>query len=244
MPIKMGAANNVLPSSILAEVVVIDSRWFMQLPQPPLPVTGFLAPITDEELAAHGGLKRSIVMRAIANPWPGTQGTAGPITDAPANQIVHPGAELDDWVFNTPNTSVANSVYSIGSPGTAASPNPVQPPTVFTNPSEYIPFQSARRVTQMVALNSVEEWTVFSMNNIRHPFHIHVNPIYVVAVNGKKLLEPYWADTVALPSGGSVTQPTSITFRTRFLHYTGPYVMHCHMLSHEDMGMMQGVTVS
>ncbi len=244
MQIQMGAANNVLPSSILAEIVVIDSRWFMELPKPPLPVTGFLAPITDEELAAHGGLSRSIVMRAIANPWPGTQGAAAPITDAPANQIVHPGAELDDWVFNTPNTSVANSVYTIGSPGTGASPNPVQPPTVFTNPSEYIPFQSARRITQMVALNSVEEWTVFSMNNIRHPFHIHVNPIYVVAVNGKKLLEPYWADTVALPHGGSVTQPTSITFRTRFLHYTGPYVMHCHMLSHEDLGMMQGVTVS
>jgi FtsP/CotA-like multicopper oxidase with cupredoxin domain len=36
---------------------------------------------------------------------------------------------------------------------------------------------------------------------------------------------------------------SSITFRTRFRHYTGRYVMHCHMLVHEDMGMMQGVTV-
>ena len=36
---------------------------------------------------------------------------------------------------------------------------------------------------------------------------------------------------------------TSVTFRMRFLHYTGRYVMHCHMLVHEDMGMMQGVTV-
>ena len=35
----------------------------------------------------------------------------------------------------------------------------------------------------------------------------------------------------------------SVTFRMRFLHYTGRYVMHCHMLVHEDMGMMQGVTV-
>jgi FtsP/CotA-like multicopper oxidase with cupredoxin domain len=35
----------------------------------------------------------------------------------------------------------------------------------------------------------------------------------------------------------------SITFRMRFRHFTGRYVMHCHMLVHEDMGMMQGVTV-
>ena len=49
------------------------------------------------------------------------------------------------------------------------------------------------------------------------------------------------------PPPGNASQPgaalTSITFRTRFLHYTGRYVMHCHMLVHEDMGMMQGVTV-
>jgi FtsP/CotA-like multicopper oxidase with cupredoxin domain len=83
--------------------------------------------------------------------------------------------------------------------------------------------------------------------------------MYVVAVNGVRLKESerYWADTVALPfnatppplnpPGGGPSPPgavTSITFRMRFLHYTGRYVMHCHMLVHEDMGMMQGVTVT
>ena len=102
-----------------------------------------------------------------------------------------------------------------------------------------------------LALNAVEEWTIVNFNNIRHPFHIHVNPMYVVAVNGKRLAEPYWADTVPLPYNDNTPPPgtnapatvTSITFRMRFLHYTGRYVMHCHMLVHEDMGMMQGVTV-
>lgn len=39
-------------------------------------------------------------------------------------------------------------------------------------------------------------------------------------------------DTCALPPFGS------ITMRTRFLEFTGKYVYHCHILFHEDMGMM------
>ena len=150
---------------------------------------------------------------------------------------MHPGADIDDWIYQTGNTTIADKVYAIGSVGTTASAAPGFPP------AEYIPFQSHRALTQTVAFDSVEEWTIYNMNNIRHPFHIHVNPMYVVKVNGQPI-EPYWADTVALPPGGSAAQPTSITFRMRFLHYKGPYVMHCHMLAHEDMGMMQGVTVA
>ena len=118
-------------------------------------------------------------------------------------------------------------------------------------PTTYIPFQSKKAITQTVALNAVEEWTIVNFNNIRHPFHIHVNPMYIVAVNGKRLAEPYWADTVPMPFNDNAPPPgtdtpatvTSVTFRMRFLHFTGRYVMHCHMLVHEDMGMMQGVTV-
>ena len=242
MPVLLGKPGNVLPEDIVAELVVEDPAFPMELPRPPFPVTPFLDPITDAELAAHGGLKRSIVMRAIANPFPGVPGTAAPITDPPASLIVHPGDELNDWIYETGNTTVADNVYAIGAPATVSSPDPVQPPTTFTHPSEYMPFQSSRALTQTVALDSVEEWTIFNMNNVRHPFHIHVNPMYVVKVNGQPV-EPYWADTVPLPAGGSVTKPTSITFRMRFLHYSGPYVMHCHMLAHEDLGMMQAVTV-
>ena len=137
-----------------------------------------------------------------------------------------------------------SKVYALGSAGSSPSTNPGMPST-------YIPFQSSRAVTQLVALGSVEEWTIVNMNNIRHPFHIHVNPMYIVAINGVRLAEPYWADTIPLPYNNSTLPPgyvdpptlTPITFRMRFVHFTGRYVMHCHMLVHEDMGMMQGVTV-
>ena len=35
-----------------------------------------------------------------------------------------------------------------------------------------------------------------------------------------------------------------IVIRSRFLDFTGKYVLHCHMMNHEDLGMMQVVEVS
>ena len=44
-------------------------------------------------------------------------------------------------------------------------------------------------------------------------------------------------DTVSIPRGGRVV------FRSRFADYTGMWVNHCHILMHEDHGMMQAVAV-
>jgi FtsP/CotA-like multicopper oxidase with cupredoxin domain len=88
-------------------------------------------------------------------------------------------------------------------------------------------------VGQTIDLNAVEEWTVTSSDEHNdHVFHIHVNPLQLVKVNGEPV-EPIWLDTVIVPHGGSVT------FRTRFLDFTGKYVLHCHMMNHEELGMMQ-----
>ncbi|MEO8754833.1 MAG: multicopper oxidase domain-containing protein, partial [Casimicrobiaceae bacterium] len=245
LKVEVGRPPATVAEDVLAEIVVLDDFYPMNLPPEPLPVTPFLNPITDEELAAHGGLKRTIVMRVIASNPPPAPGQL-PFTGAAATSLVQPPpGELPDWVFQTGDTQIANKVYALGSAATVSSTNPGLPTT-------YIPFQSSKALTQTVALNAVEEWTIVNMNNIRHPFHIHVNPMYVVAINGVRLAEPYWADTVPLPfSDVNPTPPgtnpnvpgvtqTSFTFRMRFLHYTGRYVMHCHMLVHEDMGMMQG----
>jgi FtsP/CotA-like multicopper oxidase with cupredoxin domain len=75
-----------------------------------------------------------------------------------------------------------------------------------------------------------------------HPFHIHINPIWVLRIevpdeNGQLhnvLPEPVWMDTVAIPRNGG-----RVVFRTRFEDFTGKWVNHCHVLAHEDMGMMQ-----
>lgn len=93
------------------------------------------------------------------------------------------------------------------------------------------------RVDQRVKLGAVEEWTVVNAHRDDHIFHIHVNPFQLVAVNGAKLTEPVWLDTAVLPRGGS------ITFRSRFLDFTGTFMLHCHMMNHEELGMMQVVEV-
>jgi FtsP/CotA-like multicopper oxidase with cupredoxin domain len=68
-------------------------------------------------------------------------------------------------------------------------------------------------------------------------FHIHTNPFQMVAINGEKLAERDWRDTVVVPRNGSVT------FRSRFLDFSGRFVLHCHMMNHEELGMMQVVEV-
>ena len=227
-----------LLEDIVAEVVVIDDPRPMNLPIGPLPVPAVLAPITDQELAGAGGLKRTIVFRAVDNPDFNSPPTSlprkFPITQPPASLIVHPGDELDDWVYQTDNTTLADTVFAVGAASGQASTNPGMP-------AEFIPFQSSRALKQTVALGSVEEWTIFNTNNIKHPFHIHVNPCWVVRINDVPI-DPYWADTIALPSG-TAEKPGSVTFRSRFFDFKGAYVMHCHMLAHEDMGMMQTVEV-
>jgi FtsP/CotA-like multicopper oxidase with cupredoxin domain len=93
------------------------------------------------------------------------------------------------------------------------------------------------RVDQSVRLGSVEEWTLRNLNDHDHVFHIHQNPFQVVAVNDKPVADLRWRDTDILPGNGSMV------IRSRFLDYTGRYLLHCHMMNHEDLGMMQLIEV-
>jgi FtsP/CotA-like multicopper oxidase with cupredoxin domain len=95
----------------------------------------------------------------------------------------------------------------------------------------------ADRIDQTVQLGHLEEWVVRNTSSHRHPFHIHVNDFQVVAVNGQPVQAHGWQDTVNLPSNGEVT------IRMRFADFSGKFVYHCHILSHEDFGMMANVEV-
>jgi FtsP/CotA-like multicopper oxidase with cupredoxin domain len=110
-------------------------------------------------------------------------------------------------------------------------------------------------INQVMLLDTTEEWTVYNADprQIAHPFHIHVNPFQVVEVfdptnNSQPQImpQPYvWWDTFALPpakidsSTKKVIERGYVKFRTRFVDFTGRYVQHCHILAHEDRGMMQ-----
>jgi peroxiredoxin len=83
-------------------------------------------------------------------------------------------------------------------------------------------------------LGDIEEWVLYNPSKMAHPFHIHVNAFQIVDAAGK-LNE--WADTVLVPPGGKVR------IRTRYERFTGRFVLHCHILVHEDKGMMQMVCI-
>jgi FtsP/CotA-like multicopper oxidase with cupredoxin domain len=96
------------------------------------------------------------------------------------------------------------------------------------------------RVDQRVRLGAVEEWTIINdqpNDPEDHVFHIHVNDMLLTKINGEALEEPIWMDTAIVPREGS------ITFRSRFVDFTGKYMLHCHMMNHEELGMMQVVEV-
>jgi FtsP/CotA-like multicopper oxidase with cupredoxin domain len=222
---------HILAEDILAEIVVEGAPLNMALPIAALPVSRHLATISDAELAAHGGLRRSVVLRSVFNE------NGDPLSAAPAADALDaPGDELPQWQYQTDSTFFADTAFTVGTGDGKSSTLPAMP-------QRFAPFQSHRATRQTVSLDSVEEWTVYNMNAVQHPFHIHINPFQVVKINGKPI-EPYWADTVGLPKGGTPEAPTSVTFRTRFTDFTGVFVMHCHILAHEDMGMMQLVEVT
>jgi FtsP/CotA-like multicopper oxidase with cupredoxin domain len=95
------------------------------------------------------------------------------------------------------------------------------------------------RIDQRVKLGAVEEWTIKNTNvTDDHVFHIHTNPFQVTQVNGQPQADLPWRDTVVLPRNGG-----SVVIRSRFLDYAGIFMLHCHMMNHEEMGMMQIVEV-
>jgi FtsP/CotA-like multicopper oxidase with cupredoxin domain len=93
------------------------------------------------------------------------------------------------------------------------------------------------RVDQTVKLGAFEEWIIYNDSADWHPFHIHANDFQVVQVNGEAVDVVSFEDTRGIPPMGS------ITIRHRFLDFTGKYVYHCHLLFHEDHGMMGVVEV-
>ena len=98
---------------------------------------------------------------------------------------------------------------------------------------------SARTINDVVTqLGAVEEWTLVNPSNDFHPFHIHINDIQTIAVNGEPVDNFGPEDTVLVPPRGG-----SMTMRTRFEDFTGRLVWHCHILRHEERGMMQVVEI-
>ncbi|WEF24881.1 multicopper oxidase domain-containing protein [Paracoccus sp. S3-43] len=118
-----------------------------------------------------------------------------------------------------------------------------------------------------LTLGDVDEWVLTANAPVGHPFHIHINPFEVMAVNrtvtrdgveevidltevesyvdesGQTVLSQYYGmkgvfkDTIFTEVG------VEVVLRSHYERYIGRFVLHCHILSHEDAGMMRIVEI-
>ncbi len=97
----------------------------------------------------------------------------------------------------------------------------------------------ARRIDLQVPLGHVEEWTVENRTEDFHEFHIHQMGFQVAEVNGKAVRFAGFVDDVEVPSMGQVK--LLLPFLDRVM--LGVFMYHCHVLRHEDGGMMAMIEV-
>lgn len=116
------------------------------------------------------------------------------------------------------------------------------------------------RIDHTATLGTTEEWDVDSTFIASHVFHIHTNPFQIVDILNAQRVSIF-------DSQGNCTADESATdqeycslhnvvrdtlfikpgyqaiLRTKYEDFTGEFVMHCHILDHEDRGMMQNVEI-
>jgi FtsP/CotA-like multicopper oxidase with cupredoxin domain len=99
------------------------------------------------------------------------------------------------------------------------------------------PFDS-QIISETLVLGTAEQWKITSSNNFGHPYHIHINPFQVVSYGDSILDTPIWKDVIMVEGSD-----TEAIIYARYVRYVGDFVIHCHILMHEDQGMMQRVRI-
>jgi FtsP/CotA-like multicopper oxidase with cupredoxin domain len=112
------------------------------------------------------------------------------------------------------------------------------------NPTAFDPRSTVPDIT--VKQGTVEDWIIENRSNELHAFHIHQLHFLLLDYAGTPVNEPYLRDTVNVPyyNGRALSYP-SVRLRMDFRapNIVGTFVYHCHLLEHEDGGMMGTIRV-
>lgn len=149
--------------------------------------------------------------------------TASPVTTIPTSLITHtPYLEANANVTRALTFSPVNM-----------GPTAIQGPFLI----DMMPFDMMM-INQFVPFENTEIWTLTNNSPIAHPFHIHDVQFYILDINGAAppLSQQGRKDVILVPAGGGVVR--FITKFDDFYDDVYPYMYHCHMLTHEDDGMM------
>ena len=88
------------------------------------------------------------------------------------------------------------------------------------------------RIDVSAKLGATEIWEIENIVGMDHPFHLHGFQFQVLDRNGIPEKDRRWKDSINLP------KHETARFIVRFDNYPGKWMFHCHILDHEDHGMM------
>lgn len=129
-------------------------------------------------------------------------------------------------------------------------PSDPNSPTTFyltvdgQTPKPFDPSSALPDIT--VRQGDVEDWIIENRSTELHDFHIHQLHFQLVAWSGVAVNEPFLRDTVNIPyANRRMLQYPSVRLRMDFRdpNIVGTFVYHCHLLEHEDGGMMGRIRV-
>ena len=109
------------------------------------------------------------------------------------------------------------------------------------------PFDPTSKVPNIVVKQgTVEDWVIENRSNELHAFHIHQLHFLLLESGGGPVDEPYLRDTINVPyHQGNLPDFPSVRLRMDFRdpNTVGTFLYHCHLLDHEDKGMMGVIEV-
>jgi FtsP/CotA-like multicopper oxidase with cupredoxin domain len=197
----------------------------------------FERPVEREEITLGVGERAELLVRGTGAP-----GTRVALQALPYDRYI-PQTQPKDW-------STPRDLLTLEYTSEAPVPPPVLPNTLRVVPALDTAKATATRVMVLtqhlingksmdlarvdvsVKLGATEIWEVENLVGMDHPFHLHGFRFQVLDRNG--VPEPYrsWKDVVNVP------KHETARFIVRYDGFPGKWMFHCHILDHEDHGMM------
>ena len=221
----------------------------------------FLPPAARVEFIFKGlpvGAQASLITRSVDTGPAGENDPARPLANIgvsgtapePPSQLATSPAPLPTlasvWLGNVKPARTRKLYFS----ERPQDPNSPASPTVFMltvdgkTPAPFDPQASEPDIT--VRQGEVEDWVIENRSMEAHTFHIHQIHFMLEQWDGVTVDEPFLRDTINVPYWKGKGGPyPSVTLRMDFRDpdAVGTFVYHCHLLEHEDGGMMGTIRV-
>ncbi len=224
----------------------------------------FLPPAGRAEFIFKGlpkGVRASFVTRTVDTGPAGENDPTRPLASIVVSDAApDPGARLDSDPAPLPPSTLAwlgdvtpartRKLYFSEVPQDPKNPKNPNSPTVFmltVDGQAPIPYDPrSQQPNIIVQQGDVEDWIIENRTRELHAFHIHQIHFMLVDWNGVPVDEPFLRDTINVAYwDGKSPQYPSVKLRMDFRdpRIVGTFVYHCHLLEHEDGGMMGTILV-